>query len=69
MDKFCESDKGWSHYPYCTDNETLVYLIFFQTDSRIEHVRERHEGEVHQADPEEGVEVREQVRQVAGEGR
>jgi len=47
----------------CTDNEV------FQTDSRIEHVRERHEGEVHQADPEEGVEVREQVRQVAGEGR
>ena len=44
-------------------------MLSFQIDSRVEHVGERHEGEVHQADPEEGLEVREQVRQVAGEGR
>jgi len=39
------------------------------SDSRVEHVRERHEGQVHQADPEEGVQVREQVCKAARESR
>ena len=38
------------------------------SDQRVAHVRQRHEGQVHQADPEEGVQVREQVRQAPGEG-
>ena len=38
-------------------------------DQRAHHLRERHEGQVHQAHPQEGLQVREQVRQAAGEGR
>merc|ERR1719348_2781927 len=37
-------------------------------DQRAHHLRLRHEGQVHQAHPEEGQQVREQVRQAAGEG-
>ena len=36
---------------------------------RAQHVRLRHEGQVHEAYPQEGLQVREQVRQAAGEGR
>ena len=38
-------------------------------DQRAQHVRLGHEGEVHQAHPQEGLQVREQVRQATGEGR
>ena len=37
-------------------------------DQRAQHVRLRHEGQVHQAHPQEGIQVREQVRQAAEEG-
>merc|ERR1712212_609047 len=37
-------------------------------DQRAYHLRQWHEGQVHQAYPEEGLQVREQVRQAAGEG-
>merc|ERR1712193_520562 len=39
------------------------------SDQRAYHQRLRHEGQVHQAHPQEGLQVREQVRQAAGEGR
>ena len=35
---------------------------------RAQHVRLGHEGQVHEAHPQEGVQVREQVCQAAGEG-
>ena len=35
---------------------------------RAQHVRVGHEGQVHQAHPQEGLQVREQVRQAPGEG-
>lgn len=38
------------------------------SDQRAEHVRLRHEGQVHQANPEKGLKVREQVRKATGEG-
>merc|ERR1712130_65162 len=37
-------------------------------DQRAHHLCQGHEGQVHQANPEEGLQVREQVRQAAGEG-
>lgn len=37
-------------------------------DQRAQHVGERHEGQVHQAHAQEGLQVREQVRQAPREG-
>jgi len=39
------------------------------SDQRAQHVRQRHEGKIHQAHAQEGLEIREQVRQTSGEGR